>query len=161
MLHHASFNARDPETAARTLVGMLDATLIRAPSPPFPAGSWFVCYGDEGGSFLEVLPWGHTVDPDAPFGIGFDGAMRERAGSHVLVGTPRTIAEVEAAAAAAGWRCQVVDARLFKVVKVWVENTILVELLPAEVAGIYRETFGTAGLPSLDAKLRRLEAPPA
>ena len=159
MLHHASFNARDPQNVARVLAEMLGATVIRAPSPPFPSGSWFVCYGDSGGSFLEVLPWGSVLDPETQFGVGHDEDMRPRTGAHVLVSTPHTLEVIEAAAAREGWRSQVVDARLFKIVKIWIENATLVELLPPEMAVTYLETFGTAGLPALDAKLRKLEAP--
>ena len=159
MLYHASFNARDPQNAAQALAEMLDATVIRAPSPPFPDGSWFVCYGDAGGSFLEIIPWGNVLDPEAKFGIGYDEAMRPRSGAHVLVSTPHSVQAVETAAARQRWRSQIVDARLFKVLKVWVENTSLVEFLPPEFAPAYLETFATAGLVALDAKLRELEAP--
>jgi hypothetical protein len=54
-----------------------------------------------------------------------------------------------------------VDARLFKVIRVWIENTILVELLPPELTPAYVYIFGTAGLPTPDAKLRALERGPA
>ncbi|MBW8910190.1 MAG: hypothetical protein JF620_14460, partial [Mesorhizobium sp.] len=49
MLHHASFNARDPQAVATVLAEMLVATAVRAPSPPFPQGAWFVCLGDDFG----------------------------------------------------------------------------------------------------------------
>jgi hypothetical protein len=160
MLHHVSFNVRHPESVARALAAMIGAAAIRSPSPPFPAGSWFVCYGDNGGSFLEILPWGHVLDPDAPLGIAHDDGMRDRSGSHVLVSTPLDMESIQAAAAREGWRAEAVDARLFKVIKVWIENSVLIEFLTPEIAAGYVATFGPEGLATLDARLRTLESPP-
>jgi hypothetical protein len=161
MLHHVSFNARNPENVAHVVAAMSGARAVRSPSPPFPGGSWFVCFGDSGGSFLEIIPWGHVLDPAAPAGIGRDDHMRERSGSHVLVSTPHSIAAIEAAADREGWRVEMIDARLFKVVKVWIENAVLIEFLTPEIARAYLTTFGTSGIATLDATLRTLEAPRA
>ena len=158
MLHHASFSLHEPEKAAVILAEMLGATVLRAPSPPFPPDSWFVCYGDAAGSFLELLPWGSVLDPESRFGIAEDPGMRPRSGAHVLVSTPRSLEQIQELAARASWPLQVVDARLFKVVKIWVEGAILVELLPPEFAPLYQSTFGPVGLLSLDARLRALES---
>jgi hypothetical protein len=158
MLHHASLNARHPHKAARILAEMAGAAVVQAPSPPFPVDSWFVCYGDDGGSFVEVIPWGKVLDPDARFGIGEDLEMRPRSGAHVLVSSNRSLETIQTIAAREGWRSQVIDTRLFKVVKVWVENTVLIEFLPAELSAAYLETFNAVGLATLDGKLRALEA---
>jgi hypothetical protein len=160
MLHHASFNVRDPATVAKTLAEMLAATAIRAPSPPFPHGSWFVLYGDEAGSFIEILPWGAVLTPDARFGVGEDEAMRPYAGSHVLLSTPHGEEKIRGLAEGAGWLVQLVDARLFKVLKIWIDKTTLVELLTPAMRQAYVETFGREGLACLNGKLRALERPP-
>jgi hypothetical protein len=158
MLHHVSFNARDPMVVASTLAGMLGgAAVVRAPSPPFPSDSWFVCFGDAEGSMIEVLPWGRVLDPEAPFGVSHDAEMRPRSGAHVLCATPLPVAEVKALAAAAGWRSETVDTSLFTIVKVWVENSVLVEFLPPELQPAYRRSFDAQGLATLDARLRALE----
>ena len=99
MLHHVSFNARDPKNVARVLAEMLAGTIVRAPSPPFPIGSWFVCYGDSSGSFLEILPWSTVLDPDMKFGFSVDesngpgrasGHANARPPAQALAGDPRT-----------------------------------------------------------------------
>jgi hypothetical protein len=159
MLHHASFNARHPKSAAQILAEMADAVVVRAPTPPFPEDSWFVCYGDAGGSFFEVIPWGRVLDPDSPFGVGRDDEMRSRSGAHVLVSTTKSVEQLQVIAGREGWRLQLVDARLFKVVKVWVENAVLIEFLPTEFSAAYLATFDSAGLATLDGKLRALESP--
>lgn len=161
MLYHASFNVRWPANVAQVLAEMLAATAIRAPSPPFPQASWFVLYGDEAGSFIELLPWGAVLTPETRFGIGQDDVMRPYAGSHVLLSTPRTEDEIRLLAARQGWKVELVDARLFKVLKVWIDDAILIELLTPAMVPAYVETFGALGLPALDGKLRDLEKPPA
>lgn len=161
MLYHASFNVHRPAEVAQILAEMLDATAIRAPSPPFPQDSWFVLYGDEAGSFIELLPWGAVLTPETRFGIGQDDAMRPHAGSHVLLSTPRAEGEIRALAAHQRWKVELVDARLFKVLKVWIDDAILVELLTPAMVPAYVETFGALGLSALDSKLRDLEKPPA
>ena len=158
MLFHASFTARDPKNVAHVLAEITGAAAIRAQSPPFPEGSWFACYGDEDGSLLEVLPWGTTLDQNAPRGVGHDADMRPRSGAHVLVKTERSIADVQAIAQREGWHSEVIDARLFKVLKVWIENAALVEFLTPDTVDLYRSTFGSGGIAALDGKLRALEA---
>lgn len=157
MLHHASFAVEDPAAVARILARMLGATPLRAPVPPFPAGAWFVCYGDEAGSYLELLPRGHVFDREARFGLRFAPEQPASSPTHVLIGTPLSAEEIDAVAHAAGWACEVADTRLFKVVKVWVENAVLLELLPPEMSAAYRRTFDAAGVAVLDGRLRRLE----
>ncbi|MES0044479.1 hypothetical protein [Mesorhizobium sp. M0091] len=122
MLHHASFNARDQQAVASVLAEMLVATAVRAPSPPFPEGAWFVCLGDDFGSLIEILPCGTVLDQQAPLGIGFDPNMRLRSGSHVLLSTPNSTETIQGIAARMGWHSELIDARLFKVLKVWVED---------------------------------------
>lgn len=157
MLHHMSFNVRSPETVARALAEMVGGTTVRAPSPPFPRGAWFVAYGDPNGSLIELLPWGWVLDPQAPGGMADDPEMRPRSGAHVLASTPRATDAVLAVAARHGWAAPPVDAGLFRLIKVWIENAVLFELLPPDRLAAYREVFGAAGLPSLDGKLRALE----
>lgn len=159
MLHHASFCVRDPGLVAEVLAEMLAATALRAPAPPFPPNSWFVLYGDEAGSFVEILPWQTVLTPDSRFGIAQDDAMRPYSGAHVLLGTPRSEAELEVLAAHHGWPTQRVDARLFKVLKLWIEKTVLVEFLTPDARQAYLDTFGGIGIADLDGKLRRLENP--
>lgn len=158
MLHHASFAVDDPTSVAQVLAGMLGARAIAAPTPPFPNGAWFVCYGDEAGSYLEVLPRGFAFDPEARFGLRPDTKASRLSPSHVLAGTPRSVAEISAMADAVGWRTEVADTRLFRVLKVWIENAVLLELLPPEMAEAYRQTYDATGVADLDRKLRRLEA---
>jgi catechol 2,3-dioxygenase-like lactoylglutathione lyase family enzyme len=72
MLHHVSFNARDPERAERVLAALMDAVPMRLPAPPFPKGAWSVVCRDGQGSLIELAPWGHVLDADARGGTAHD-----------------------------------------------------------------------------------------
>lgn len=157
MLHHMSFNAKDPARVSSVLAEFLGTTAIRAPSPPFPDGAWFVCWGDEQASLVEVLPWGAINDPDAA-GLAFDSEMRSRSGSHVLASGTRPASEVVAIAEREGWRAKIVNAGPFGFVKVFVENAFVFEVLTPEYRDDYVRLFGAAGITTLDAKLRQLES---
>jgi hypothetical protein len=158
VLHHVSFNAREPRRVAERLAQILGAHPIRAPQPPFPDGAWFVVYGDPQGTLIEILPWGKVLDPDAPGGMRDDPDMRSRHGTHVLLGSSRSVDEVLSMAKALGWRASLTSAGLFSFVKVWVDDTFLVEVLTRQQAHDYVTTFNREGLMTLDGKLRNLEA---
>lgn len=157
MIHHMSFGVRDTHHVAHVLAELLGARAIQAPTPPFPYRSWLVCLGDEHGSFLEIVPQATVFDPDAPLGIRQRPAQAGIGSFHVLVRTQLSAEEIHAVATRAGWRTQDVETGLFKIVKVWVEDVMLVEFLAQSEVGRYVETFGGAGMDSLDGKLRALE----
>lgn len=157
MIHHASFNALNPRRVSVALADLLGAKAFRAPNPPFPDGSWFVCYGDAQGSLIEVLPWGIVLDPLMMGGLDHDEQMRSRSGFHVLVKTSLDVATVLALAAREDWRARIADERGFKVVKIWIENTFLIEVMTPEMAEAYVAMYGARGMPLLDERLRFIE----
>jgi len=158
VFHHVSFNARDPGQVANALAQMLGARAIRAPQPPFPAGSWFVLFGDSQGSLIEVLPWGKTLDPDVAGGMRDDPEMRAYHGTHLLLQTSERADTVLSVAKLHSWRALPASAGLFSFTKVWVEGTFLVEIMTRDQAREYVAAFGREGLSSIDSKLRGLEA---
>jgi hypothetical protein len=156
LLHHVSFNARDPERVASVLAEMLGARALRAPAPPFPRAAWFVCCGDEAGTLIEVMPWGETRDAGSPRGVGYDADMRGTSGSHVLMSTTQRADTIFRLAELEDWRVENADAGLFKFIKVWVENAFLVELMTPEMTEAYCAAFGGEAA-EIDANLRQLE----
>jgi hypothetical protein len=157
MLHHISFSARQPEIVAKGVAKLLDCTALRAPCPPFPTGSWFVCLGDAFGTLLEVLPWGHVQDKERGGVKSVDDLMRDQSSTHILIQTPRSTSQVETIANEEGWDCLPASAGFFDFTKVWVEGTFLIEIMTPEQATSYTANFGTKGMPDLDSKLRELE----
>ncbi|WP_165356497.1 hypothetical protein [Sphingosinicella sp. BN140058] len=128
---------------------------MTAPVPPFPAGSWFVLQGDDVGTLIELTPWGSILAPTIE-GIGQDPEMRPHSGSHVLAGTPLSRRQVLAAAQRLSLVAALVDARLFEFIKIWVEDSFLLELLTPEQQPAYRSVFGMDPR-ATDQRLRALE----
>lgn len=157
MIHHMSFGVQDTHHVAHVLAELLGARAVQAPTPPFPYGAWLVCAGDTHGTFLEIVPQTTVFDPDALLGVRQRPARADVGSAHVLVGSPHSAETIQAVAAREGWLAQEVETGLFRIVKLWVEGVILVELLAQGDAERYVETFGAAGVASLDGKLRALE----
>ena len=160
MLLHLSFAARDTERVSRVVAELLGASVIDCPSPPFPAGSKFVCSFDEAGTMVEIVPAGIEYVPGP--GNRTDMVGRRASSSEPLSTaasrrrspSPRRwpIAERE------GWPCGLIDNGPFQVVNVWLEGTQLLELFPSDLVGGYLALYGPAGRDILDPGLRALEA---
>lgn len=157
MIYHMSFGVSDPKRVAHVLAELTGATAMRAPTPPFPHGAWFVLAGDDRGSFLEILPATAVFDPDAPLGLKQRPATFEPVNAHVLINTVKSSKEIAAIAKREGWRSQEVETGLFRIVKLWIDGTVLVELFAKGEASRYVETFGAPGMATLEGKLRDLE----
>ena len=158
MIHHMSFALPDPAAAAPKLATLTGGAALRAPSPPFPRGAWFVVLGDAAGGMLELLPDRIFLDPAAPLGLGHRAEAPQKGAAHVLVTSPMTTDEIVDFAGQEGWRADRVESGLFEIVKVWVQDAFLVEFLARDKSARYTEAFGTAGMATLDGKLRALEA---
>lgn len=160
MLLHLSFTARDIDRVASVLAELLGATVVDCPSPPFPAGSRYVCCFDEQGTMVEVLPAGTTYQP------GHGGAPRTIAGEpgaaasavHGLFSTSLTLDRIRSIAEREGWPCSLVDTGRFKVMAVWLEGTQLIELSTPELLPDYVALYGTGGREALDPFLREVES---
>jgi hypothetical protein len=157
MIHHMSFGVSEPGRVAAALAELTGATAVRAPTPPFPHGAWFVVAGDDRGSFLEILPATTVFDPDAPLGIRQRPADFAPGSGHVLISTVKSSEEIEAVAKREGWRSQEVETGLFRIVKVWIDGTVLVELFAEGEAQRYIDAFGAPGMATLEDRLRDLE----
>lgn len=137
MIHHISISARDPRHVAEVLAELWQGYAM--PFPPFP-GSYITLPGDAYGTAIEVAPLGtelrpgdegHEVQPAHD-----DGASPYTA-THAALSVPVSEDRIKEAAARAGWRAETFSRGPFSVVEVWVENRLLVELLPPSMQGEY------------------------
>jgi hypothetical protein len=157
MIHHMSFGVSNPRRVAEVLAELTGKTAMRAPSPPFPNSAWFVIAGDEQGTLLEILPATAVFDPHAPLGIKRRPATLEPVSAHVLVSSVKSAEEIAKIADREGWAMQEVETGLFKIIKLWIDGSVLVEVFAQGEAARYVETFGARGLATLESKLRDLE----
>jgi hypothetical protein len=135
MIHHLSIAARDPKHAAGVLAELMGGTAV--PFPPNP-GSFFALQLDDHGSGVEVYPAGTTLEPGGDVGGAFVKQEPRGYGStHFALSVATDAGTVKRIAKSAGWHCFDCNRGPFHVIEVWVENQIMVEVLPPEYAREY------------------------
>ncbi|HEY9620057.1 MAG TPA: hypothetical protein V6C78_06795 [Crinalium sp.] len=140
MIHHISIAVENPARVAQALGELLNAEV--APFPPCP-GSYIIIPFDEHGTAIEVYPAGIELVP----GHGDDQVQfvqnpnpSRYISVHAAISVPVSQAKVEEVAAREGWRAVLCDRDgFFEVIEVWVENRIMLELLPPVLAARYLE----------------------
>src|SRR5580698_8609249 len=136
MIHHLSIAARDPKQAAGVLAELMGGTAV--PFPPNP-GSFFALQLDEHGSGVEVYPADTVLQPGGDVG----GTFSKREGlsgygsTHFALSVATDPATVKRVAEREGWKCFDCNRGPFHVIEVWVENNLMVEILPPAYAAEY------------------------
>jgi hypothetical protein len=135
MIHHLSIAAGNPKQAADILAELMGGTAV--PFPPNP-GSYFALQLDEHGSGVEVYPAGTELEPNGDVGGSFMKRTPRGFGSTHFALSVKTDADtVKKVAEKAGWQCYDCNRGPFHVIEVWVENHIMVEILPPAYAAEY------------------------
>jgi hypothetical protein len=163
MLFHASIGARDPSHVASVLAALWQGQAY--PFPPFP-GSFIAFAGDEHGTAIEIYPAGQVLVPgeEEVASSHVKDGMRPTE-THLAIGVPRSESEIHEIAKWVGWKSRTcVRGGAFRVVELWVENRLLIEVLTPEMRQEYRavakpeiweeflrsvECGGTSSLPAL------------
>jgi len=154
MIHHISVAAQNPLHVARVLAKVSRG--IVAPFPPHP-NSYFVLVGDEHGTAIEVYPQGTELMP----GSGEDEVVFVRnplysgyTATHAALSVPTSQEEIEAIGAREGWRTVRCNREgFFDVIEFWVENRLMIELLPPVLAARYLEFMQPENLERVMAEL--------
>jgi len=157
MLFHASIDAQAPRHVASVLAEIWRGTAL--PFPPIPGG-FIVLAGDERGSAIEVLPAGHVLIPGDAEAESIEAFETPRAtATHLAVGVPCSVAEIEHIAARERWLCRVCSrGGLFRVVELWIENRVELELLTPEMQAEYRAAATPARLRENFARMAALRS---
>jgi hypothetical protein len=146
MIHHISIAARDPRHVAEVLAELWQGYSM--PFPPFP-GAYIVLPGDEHGSAIEISPLGTELMPGST-GEEVQPARNTNASpytaTHAALSVPSSEERVKEIAAREGWRAESFDRGPFSVVEVWVENRLLIEMLPPSMQGDYLASMKPATL---------------
>lgn len=147
MIHHISIPAKDPRHVASVLAELLQGSIM--PFPPLE-GAYVVMAKDEYGTMIEVYPSGCEIMPgESNDEAGFcrNAHPYHFSAVHAAISVPMNQAAIEAIAQREGWRVLPCDREgLFNLVEFWVENRLMLELLPPAMAQGYLHTMSPANL---------------
>lgn len=140
MIHHISISAENPERVANVIAEIWQGYAF--PFVAFP-GSYIAFKNDDKGTGIEVLPLNMELVS------GGDGQpsrhqINENASRHTVthaaLSVPASEEQIMEIAAREGWRAETFSRDgVFSVVELWIENRMLLELLPPEFAARYLE----------------------
>ena len=133
MIHHVSIPVAEPLRAAQVF-----AELVGGRVTPFKAydGGWIAWTDDEVGTSIEFFPIGTEMFPPAGDGMvefRHVGGASPYIATHLTLSVDRSVEDVVALADRAGWRTVVVSRGPNDVVELWVENSVMVEVMTPEM----------------------------
>lgn len=137
MLHHVSFTAGNPRRVAEVLASLIGGRVSRF--GPWEGG--FIAWApDEVGTAIEIYPQGTEIIT----GEGSDQARfqhnyfaSKQSSTHAAISVVRTEDEVFATASNQGWRAVRQDRGGFDVIELWVEDTVMLEILTPAMMNQY------------------------
>ena len=138
MIHHISIPANDPLHVAQVL-----SELWKGQVAPFPAhsGSYVVFTLDSSGTLIEVYPLGTELMPGSnnqQVHFSSNSHSSTYTATHAAISVPVDAAQIQAIADREGWRALKCDRDgFFEVIEFWVENHLLLELLPPDLSPKY------------------------
>ncbi len=152
MIHHVSIPARNPEHVASVLAEVMGGRCV-----PFgPLEGAFMAAGSDG-SMIEVYPDRATLDipaNDDQVVFGENQSPPQTWPFHILLSVPMSREEVERIGAREGWRTKTFGRGMqghkpfFHVIEFWLENRLMIEVAPPDMAREY-EDFGKTGATSM------------
>ncbi len=142
MLIHTSLPAHDPELVSRVICEVAGGERCDFPYP----GGYYIGFGDDNSTAVEVYPIDTQLEPgDGPvYGeleppeksrqhmVRYIGSKEEvqYTATHIALTTKLSLDEIYAIAKRENWRANYCSRReSFRLVELWVENRILVELI--------------------------------
>ena len=153
MINHISIAVNEPERVANFIAELWEGYVY--PFPPAP-NSFFVLADDGRGTALEITPAGTVLVPGEglPDENDLDAVTEEHeaqfvrsefvpryVATHININTRKSIEEIREMAKREGWRVLVCNrgGGLFQLVEVWVENTLMLEVMTPEQTKRYVE----------------------
>jgi hypothetical protein len=140
MIHHISIAANNPLHVSQVLAEVLQGTSV--PFPGYP-DSYVALALDSQGTMIEVHPFGTALIPgkaanEASYLLP-NPAFSHYTANHTAISVPVSTAQIKAIANREDWRmvkCRRGD-NYFDVIEFWIENQLLIELLPPELVTKY------------------------
>jgi hypothetical protein len=139
MIHHISIAAHHPLHVSQVL-----AELLQGQSIPFPGhpGSYVALALDLQGTMIEVHPFGTALFPgneaNEACELRQNPTFSNHTANHTAISVPASTAQIQVIAIREGWRMvQCHRGDYFDVIEFWLENQLLIELLPPEIIDQY------------------------
>jgi hypothetical protein len=142
MIHHISIDAREPLRVALALAEILDGKVYQFLIP----GSYIVLPFDSHGTHIVVFKVGDVWVPGtaAESAQIFETTPTNFVAVHAAISVPTTHQQIAQIGQREGWRVLMRkqgDAVPFSMIEFWVENRILLELLPPDFESQYMQTM--------------------
>jgi hypothetical protein len=140
MIHHISIAAHNPLHVSQVLAEVLQGTSV--PFPGYP-DSYVALALDAPGTMIEVHPYGTALYPGNEANEAShllpNPVFSHYTPNHTAISVPVSTDQIKAIADREDWRmvqCQRGE-DYFDVIEFWVENQLLIELLPPEIIERY------------------------
>jgi hypothetical protein len=138
MIHHLSITAHYPQHVAQVLAEIFQGEFFLFPAAIF-SNSYIAVPFDAHGTTVDVHPFSTELIPGSE-NSGFQNKQNPDSpaytGTHAAISVPISEEQIWAIAARENWRC-VKRSGFFDVIEIWLENRVLIELLPPEFASKY------------------------
>ena len=139
MIHHLSIAAQNPERVAHVL-----AELFQGEAFPFPDAinpdSYVALTFDTYGTIVDIHPFATELIPGSEDDTMFQRQQNPDASlytaTHAAISVPVSEAQIQAIAAREGWKIRQRQG-FFAVIELWIENRVLIELLPPSFVSNY------------------------
>jgi hypothetical protein len=135
MLHHLSIAVSQPIRVAKVLANLMNGQFFEFPLCP---GAYIAIAGDPHGTAIEVLPKNSVWIP------GLSEAeikTEEKAPSfhavHAALSVPASRETIEEVGLHEGWLVRCCDRGPFQLMELWIENTLMIELITQEMIATY------------------------
>ena len=137
MIHHLSIPAVNPRHVADVLAELMGGPVTRfGPNP----NSYVAWAADKVGTAFEIFPLGTEMKPGAASnGADFshNANQMDFGATHVALSVTRSKAEVITLAEREGWRALELSRGSFRVIEFWIENHLMLEVMPPDMASEY------------------------
>lgn len=134
MLHHVSIAVENPARVAAVLAEVMGAVCFDFPVYP---NAYMVVVDDGFGSAIEVLPANTAWVAGESEAEVVENPREQFSPTHVALSVPISLEALKAIGTREGWLVRLCDRGPFKVVELWLENRLMVELLTPEIASDY------------------------
>ncbi len=139
MIHHLSISAQHPQHVAHVLAELFQGTAVTFPDSKYPDSYVAVAF-DTYGTTVDVHPFPTELVPgtekDTMFQRQNNPTASPYTATHAAISVPVSEQQIQAIAAREGWRMRH-RSGFFEVIELWIENHVLIELLPPTIVPSY------------------------